>query len=490
MQQTIHNIYGFSEEYQVFFQQRFDDLFDILEIEDKLFISLFQFNYHITKYTNKKSGGYLLTITDCDMFLSEHYNYKKTYNPKYRFPTKSITISTEDPMSHKEKISKFINEFINEILNDLFPNRNSEIVLDNELVCNFSLEDKTILIEVLEMKKNSINKHKNNPFFNHLLFSNLLSVRKPLIHDGSGSYEKAIDTARASTENYIAISLLNITGEFNLKMFQNANEISSLKYEGDECVGKILFCKNIEPIKEKIIFIDKMPLDKHKGVRKLLEIATDDIYLLASGKEIYGFFETDEDSFKSLSGYSITFTSHAKWDFEEFGEPKKKILSVGFGTPKLPKKSLEESEFVNGFKTVFKNKYDYKKIWALTLEACKQRKGTMLIITEEAESEANRLCNQCFKIDYSPESQNFKELIKYITSIDGGVLLHPNGKCYAIGTILDGKSVNTLGDITRGARYNSALRYINDSSSENCLIIIVSEDGMISLKHSKNLHEN
>ena len=122
-----------------------------------------------------------------------------------------------------------------------------------------------------------------------MLFSNLLSVRKPLIHDGSGSYEKAIDTARASTENYIAISLLNITGEFNLKMFQNANEISSLKYEGDECVGKILFCKNIEPIKEKIIFIDKMPLDKHKGVRKLLEIATDDIYLLASGKEIYGF---------------------------------------------------------------------------------------------------------------------------------------------------------------------------------------------------------
>ena len=152
---------------------------------------------------------------------------------------------------------------------------------------------------------------------------------------------------------------------------------------------------------------------------------------------------------------------------------------------KASKKSLEESEFVNGFKTVFKNKYDYKKIWALTLEACKQRKGTMLIITEEAESEANRLCNQCFKIDYSPESQNFKELIKYITSIDGGVLLHPNGKCYAIGTILDGKSVNTLGDITRGARYNSALRYINDSSSENCLIIIVSEDGMISLKHSK-----
>ena len=112
MQQTIHNIYGFSEEYQVFFQQRFDDLFDILEIEDKLFISLFQFNYHITKYTNKNQVDIFLllqivicfflnitiikrlTIQNIDSQQSQLPSLQKTLCPtKKKYPNLSTNLS-------------------------------------------------------------------------------------------------------------------------------------------------------------------------------------------------------------------------------------------------------------------------------------------------------------------------------------------------------------------------------------------------------------
>jgi hypothetical protein len=43
--------------------------------------------------------------------------------------------------------------------------------------------------------------------------------------------------------------------------------------------------------------------------------------------------------------------------------------------------------------------------------------------------------------------------------------------------ILDGRA-SGRGDGTRGARYNSALRYI-ESSAYPCLAVVVSEDGMV-----------
>ncbi|KQL33536.1 hypothetical protein AN960_20910 [Bacillus sp. FJAT-25509] len=50
--------------------------------------------------------------------------------------------------------------------------------------------------------------------------------------------------------------------------------------------------------------------------------------------------------------------------------------------------------------------------------------------------------------------------------------------------ILDGIANENIGTISRGARYNSALRYLNYSKNKNipCLIVIVSEDKYIDIK--------
>jgi DNA integrity scanning protein DisA with diadenylate cyclase activity len=79
-------------------------------------------------------------------------------------------------------------------------------------------------------------------------------------------------------------------------------------------------------------------------------------------------------------------------------------------------------------------------------------------------------------------------ITQLITSIDGAVLLDPEGYCYSIGVILDGKA-SGHGNGTRGARYNSAVRYV-ESSPYPCLVVVVSEDGMVDVLTKENLAES
>ena len=85
-------------------------------------------------------------------------------------------------------------------------------------------------------------------------------------------------------------------------------------------------------------------------------------------------------------------------------------------------------------------------------------------------------------------------LIKPITAIDGAVMCDFDGVCHAIGVILDGMTIggsqegSAQGaieskkleeDISRGARYNSAIRYKNANPCS--IICIVSEDGDVNI---------
>lgn len=70
-------------------------------------------------------------------------------------------------------------------------------------------------------------------------------------------------------------------------------------------------------------------------------------------------------------------------------------------------------------------------------------------------------------------------ILTAVTSIDGAVLASPDGLCHAVGVILDGAATGT-GDSARGARYNSAVRYLA-GRGQGSLVIIVSEDGTIDL---------
>ena len=115
------------------------------------------------------------------------------------------------------------------------------------------------------------------------------------------------------------------------------------------------------------------------------------------------------------------------------------------------------------------------RLWSLVEASIQQKKGALIVITNDAEEEAARLGGQSTRIKPVKVTAPDMELR---TSIDGAVLLGQEGVCHAVGVILDGIATG-VGDSSRGARYNSALRYVEGRT--HCMAVVVSEDGMIDL---------
>ncbi len=118
------------------------------------------------------------------------------------------------------------------------------------------------------------------------------------------------------------------------------------------------------------------------------------------------------------------------------------------------------------------------RIWSVVEGAIDQRHGTTLVIADRAEDEAERLQVSATRVQPCLLDA---PLAMAVTSIDGAVLIGLDGRCHAIGVIMDGM-VSDRGDPSRGSRYNSMLRYVDTTAERGlarCLVLIVSEDGYV-----------
>jgi hypothetical protein len=270
------------------------------------------------------------------------------------------------------------------------------------------------------------------------------------------------------------------------KLFATCNTISSLRYEGAEGVGKLILARRHHPNLEEVFALTcPTELTDYRAVRKLLEMTTPDVHLLADGESVYGlgrvvghYDASREDLFV------INFVNHYAWELKHGGQI---LMRAHYGLPSLPRTRLNRARFRRDLRNTFGLVDDAKteRLWDVVLEASRQKSGTLLVITTEALAEADRLKLQCTLIEPVPLTPLITRLI---TSIDGAVLLDPEGYCYSIGVILDGKA-SGHGDGTRGARYNSAVRYV-ESSAHPCLAVVVSEDGMVDVMTKESLAED
>ena len=259
------------------------------------------------------------------------------------------------------------------------------------------------------------------------------------------------------------------------KLFATCNTISSLRYEGAEGVGKLLLARRGHPnIEEVFALTCPTELTDYRAVRKLLEMTTPDVHLLADGENVYalgkqiGHYDAVREDL-----FVINFVTHYAWELLHAGHI---LMRSHYGLPGLPRTRLSRSAFRKSLKRTFAltDAPKVERLWDVVLEASRQKHGTLLVITTEALAEADRLKLQCTLIEPVPLTPLITRLV---TSIDGAVLLDPEGYCYSIGVILDGRA-SGRGDGTRGARYNSALRYV-ESSDYPCIAVVVSEDGMV-----------
>lgn len=272
--------------------------------------------------------------------------------------------------------------------------------------------------------------------------------------------------------------LRSLSHKFHVQynLFEIFNLISSQYYEGGESNGRIIISNTNQPLVNQILqFTSPIKLSNHRAVRKLIEMTNGSICLLADGNEVYGMGNlTDYDTTKE-DVFIIDFKRHFTWELKHSDTV---LMVVEYRQPSLPKERMDKELFSDHFLRTFSNidENDINVVWDTILAAIEQKHGTMVVITDKATEEAERLNSQCINIEpiiLTPE------IMRLVTAIDGAVLLDANGKCHALGVILDGRATDQ-GDSSRGARYNSAIRYLETQENE-CIIVVISEDGYINL---------
>jgi len=261
-------------------------------------------------------------------------------------------------------------------------------------------------------------------------------------------------------------------------LFDACNTISSLRYEGAEGLGSMIIARRGHPnIREGLRLSKPIRVKDYRAVRKLLEISSGEnaLSLLCDAASIYGLGEcvgSYDPEHEDL--FMIHFTKHYTWDLQHAHQV---MMRVMYGQPRLSQMQIEEERFKRHLWRIFSHidRSQAEKLWTLVLEATRQKHGTTVVVSGDAAEEAVRLEKQSIRIE---PLELTPAVMRMITAIDGAVMIDPGATCYAIGVILDGLASHK-GNAARGARYNSAIRYVE--GKEGCLAIVASEDGSIDL---------
>lgn len=257
------------------------------------------------------------------------------------------------------------------------------------------------------------------------------------------------------------------------------NAIAAERYEGSGSRGRLVLARQDHPdVLIQLRLKEPVRIGNFRGIRKLLEVSSHEMALLCDGERVWGlgspqptYSPTQEDLFE------LRFTDHYTW---ELIHAENVMLRVRYRQARLPRERFDEALFRDHVERLFgAEEATMDQLIEAVKAAVEQRHGTMLVITPAAESEAERLGAQSTPIAAQPVTS---DIIMHVSSIDGAMLIAPNGTFHAFGVILDGLA-SSRGVSSRGARYNSAIRYVDGQRERGipCLALIVSEDGYVDL---------
>lgn len=256
--------------------------------------------------------------------------------------------------------------------------------------------------------------------------------------------------------------------------FDTLNAISSLFYEGANAKGCLVFVRpEDQGHSYQIQFNSPIKIRNVKMARKVIEMSEGDLVCLySSGAGLTGLGSYDNSQ---NDNFNVSFVDHFKWELR-FG--KKLLMLSSYGVPHLPAFPLTIQRFQILADRIFGgvSKEHLERIWTVIDSSILQKRGTLIVITTNAKQESKRLSKQSLSI--FPEILNPTSVSK-LSKIDGAILLDNAGVCHAVGVILDGKA-SAHADMSRGSRYNSALRYVEESKAPT-ICIVISEDGAVDL---------
>jgi hypothetical protein len=259
-------------------------------------------------------------------------------------------------------------------------------------------------------------------------------------------------------------------------LYEACNVLSTLKYEGTEGTGELVLARPDHPdLSVGLELVAPVPLHDFGAVRKLLQVADGDLGLLCDAAKVYGlgrvlprYDPAREDVFV------VRFSKHFVWELSHAGNA---LMHLRYGEPCLQLPGFPVALFRRDLPRIFVGitRAQVERLCALAELVAAQEHGAMLVVSAAGATEAARLSHQCTRVRPFELSA---EVIPRVTAIDGAVLADLDGRCHAIGVILDGLGSHRCTP-SRGARYNSAVRYAYGRS--DCMIVVKSEDGMIDL---------
>jgi hypothetical protein len=260
------------------------------------------------------------------------------------------------------------------------------------------------------------------------------------------------------------------------EIFESLNVISSMRYEGQHTRGEIVFASSDSTdIERKVTFAKPVRLDSHRLARKMVEMSGNGLACFCQGHDgLAGLGSVKIEGGRTASVFRAVFVDHYRWELY-FGDLRLMISS--FGVPRVPAPRLTESGFCSNARRLLDlDRNQLARLWLNVSAAMEQGHGTMLVVSADAEKEAARLGRQSLQIEPALLTP---ELVRRISGIDGAIIVDRDSRCFAIGVILDGLA-SEHGDPSRGARFNSAIRYVSTIESA-ALCVVVSEDGQVDM---------
>lgn len=251
-------------------------------------------------------------------------------------------------------------------------------------------------------------------------------------------------------------------------LWQLLNQVASLKYEGRDRGGHVALVEGPAQASFTLELAVPAPWHEARWCRKLLEMSTADRPLVATPSHILGVGQRLNQ--EGEHDFSLNFRAQHDW---ELRAGAKLLLRVQAGNPSLPLAAVPPERFLDTLGRLFPETTgdDRQRLLDVLGAQAGRTHGSLVVIAADAEDEAQRLGKQSMMTRPSLATE---DLLASGSRIDGAMLLDPRGLCHAIGVVLDGPAQE---DCTpaRGARYNSALRYVR-ASPVSRLAIVVSDD--------------
>lgn len=276
------------------------------------------------------------------------------------------------------------------------------------------------------------------------------------------------------TRSVVVLSGNDLAGPLSDAM----NRLCTMRYERRVGVGRLLLAQVETPgLEVDLRFRGPIPMGETRTLRKLLELSGQKgPGLLTDGDSVYGLGRLGAAYDPSTErAFELLVLGDGTWELRHLNTG---LATIRHGSARLPEPPLGHDRFVEIVRRVFNDApgNDPGALWDLVVASSEAEHGTMIVVSASAADEAERLSSQALPVDAVLLPS---ELLHKVTQIDGAVLVDPHGACHALGVILDGPA-GKAGDRSRGARYNSAIKYL-DSAPSPTVIVIVSEDGMVNL---------